>query len=1611
MSSTRPTKLLNAIVAAMLLVPLFPAAGLAFAAPTPGPLAGAIAPADVPSAALPNAPLTAEEVLSNPTASQVYDEQDALPGPVATPAAAPGSAQEQEMLRQQANEYLRSVVDDESDLGLGIIDFLEKYSSFKQQVVDKTGVRALLNANYDFTDLERTLIEYRVLAMSQVGRTDAPPIIRHAELMATDASVIPLATAPTLVIDDDGSENNNGPGLSAEAAVGWPFTNQTEMVTASLAANAISFDLFVRPYAGNIPDFGTISSYDQIIYVTGQNFAGAGGAQLERRFTGFAEAEGDIWLIGQFLPFIFDGGLETTNTTLPPTDEFLLNIMGIKSYASFGTANPMVGTSSGFLSGQSYDMTRWLYDNISVAPLEYGFHLNYSSASSQGLTTGGSLGWNNDSHTGVMNNLRNHAPSTGVVLTSAFELSFMQNDSQRDDFVARMFANLSANSGLVWDTNTDVSPVDLDISPTIEAWAGGSYLNLQTGAAAFVIFNWFLPRWQPATVNVTIDNYRNSPFVADPRIILEENPTVTPTARAENSTLMTSVTIPARSSFNISFTFTPHRMWVQVLHVSSTTASNSDTVTSNNQLFGSSVGVAANYDGAETANPNVVANGFTRVNNPARANTGSWYWDTGTGANLNNSLTYPWLDVRCLNSTASGADTSPCAQRHANLIFDLLFLVFFINGSVVSPDALHIEYRNNTNMVWTTIFSISDDTTNATGAYQYTYYISNLNGVIASFGVRVPTFAADQFVQVRFRYQTGNTASSTGYKLDDVGVYTLTEVNNRPDFAPLVTNAIAAPSPTYTVYQGSTAIRSGFATGIIDINETEHVTFHAGIEDTHHDGFNYGWGQDVAGFATLPANSSSLVPSANLSWDFTTDLNSFENLCTARGQAVDTCLVAGGNTIQFSLTATDELNIANATSWTVRIRDAVPTWNDPTITWELPEDGVVWLPATGAFALFMDPENDLYTLGGVSALVGGQPTVIFGDNRSDNGTIMLRAGVPDWFGTTTLNITATDNKGAATTVQVNVTILPVNDAPRFDQAQISSLQLTTVGTQGQPLAFQFAFWDVDDPVTALSIGIAGNHASVWDNATFPTGDPNRGILNMSIGQFAADNSVVGRNYFNFTFCDASAACTVVPMYVTILNINDPPRIDPLPPVQYATQGVRFQLHITATDPDDAIPGQLPTTFYWWDDTTFFDVIAGDIDFVPTNAQVGIWQIVVRVNDSELTASYSFQLVINNTNDAPVLPATWADIIVSQDQFYSGTDIVATDLDLALWEQNVAESLVYSDNTPLFNVETVASPKPTGEPQYLARISFKPTNEQVGTWEVDITVTDAAGESSTMHLRVIVNNANDSPSGVRVNITSQLKGDTTSITVPNSKVSFDQDDVLDIVVTADDPDMHFRVNEPTVRVDPAEKMQCSATSQFVGSLGIPQPDYVKPTIDATCVGMFEPGNEEVGTFTVIVTVRDNSDASTSFRFQLEIRNINDPPERVVVGSPAEGFRLPSSGSVQLQGTASDPDSPDSALTYSWTVEIIGGQRYTANGKNAQVNIENPDEADHPVKVTLRVTDNLDITNPIVVEMTANGTIQGKPTTPGFDALGTIAALTAAVGIAGMAAWQRRRRGSE
>jgi hypothetical protein len=1509
----------------------------------------------------------------------------------------PASAQTYVGPEELIRSHLLGVADDPKDLDMPVLEFLQKYPALKPEFSRMTRLPALMADHYDFTPQEKALLYGTMRANAFHTRTPGV-LIPHYQLAAAGVPVL-MATASTLLVDDDCSENNGGPGSDLNQ-VQFAWLNQTAEVAAALDNNSIAYDLFVSPYGGSIADFMTLTSYDRVIYVSGECFSGI-PLTTRNRLTGFVEAEGDMWFIGQLTPYRFFGTLGVNNaTTTDPRfnyPDFLLNYMGIASFVAYGTANMMSGVATAFLANQTYNMTRYMPDpgNFGL-PVDYANHLNYT-ATAQALTIGPSVDFNQVNHNNVVNNIRNSPVGKGVVITSAFEYSYINVPSDRDNLTAMAYANLSDRPGLNYDANTDVAPVDIYFTQQIDDWANESWAFVDGAGALlqyYLIFGGFVEVGQQATVQAEVENYRNAAFTTDVKIQLEGDQLYNPASRIENSTRIAALLIPARGIATTTLTFTPHRVWIQDVHVlvAQTTP---DSYTKYNELYFpyGYVGVAGYFDGAETLRAGTVADGFAQVYDPGVAPEGNSYWFTGTGANLNNTLTFPWIDTRYFNGSGPG-------RRSNFFINDFLFFFFRYRGDVTAPDVMEVEFRNESAMTWTSMATVNGPTGSPLGWYNFSasWQVQNNPPVfLVTFGVPVSEFDGDQFVQVRLRYVTqGNPTLSIGYQIDSIGWTTWQEKNAPVDFFPLFINSIPAP-PTYTVWQGATPIASGPVNGsIIDINETENVTFDAYMEDPHGDSFTWAWSQSINGAATLPSPGNQPTGFAHSTWTFQSDMDTYERFKRA----------ANTNLVTFILTATDELVFGNTSVWTLRVRDAPPVWSPSAPTnFVVDEDSTVYFPATGLNAWFTDPQGDPITLSSTSPIVNGTPTVTVSDKRAIDGTIGIRASSPDWCGLTNMTITATDNKTSSVQQMVDVTINCINDAPRLRPGEADKINLTT-GEQRRFIRFNVTLFDVDDPQSSLTVVVVSNPADKWEEGRNATG-------NLQLTAQLPDNGMVGYNWFNVTICDPQNACAVIAFHVFITNVNDPPSFVSTGDTRHAQQGLEYREQLQVSDPDDQVPGASRTVFTWTDDTNLFEInTTGWIIFTPTNDQVGSWAITVRVSDGTATAPLAFTLIVDNTNDAPVLPP-YADINVSQDVDFTAPLIKAQDPDLALWNKGVTESLIYTDDCALFNIELVQQPSPTpgAPPDPVGRIRIHATNEQVGDWVCTVTVTDAGGLSDALEIHVVVNNVNDAPTGVRINITDD-SGDVREVTVSDTKVVYKQDEHLMMNVYASDPDMALRQNDPSKRVNPNEALTCSVFSQFTGSLDVPQTNPEKPTITSAydpvdgCMIDFTPTNTEVGTFTITVTVRDAAQTSINFKLKLQVDNVNDAPTNVRIVAPTASFMVDATGTLTVSGSAADVDTAESGLTYSWVVEIVGGGRYTSSAKNAQIPMSNTDSGDKVVKVTFKVTDNLDATNPIEVTAQVNGTIKGKPSTPGFELPAVVMGLALVAAV--MVVAQRRRR---
>ena len=122
-------------------------------------------------------------------------------------------------------------------------------------------------------------------------------------------------------------------------------------------------------------------------------------------------------------------------------------------------------------------------------------------------------------------------------------------------------------------------------------------------------------------------------------------------------------------------------------------------------------------------------------------------------------------------------------------------------------------------------------------------------------------------------------------------------------------------------------------------------------------------------------------------------------------------------------------------------------------------------------------------------------------------------------------------------------------------------------------------------------------------------------------------------------------------------VNSPPVITSTPPATVLEDAL-YSYTLTASDPDNdpltfSVVGALPG---WLS----FDPGTGDLSGTPTNDDVGLHNVVLRVSDGQEFVDQTFTIEVINTNDAPVITST-PPTVVNEDQAYSYT-LTATDVD-------------------------------------------------------------------------------------------------------------------------------------------------------------------------------------------------------------------------------------------------------------------------------------------------------------------------------------------------------------
>ncbi|MDO9536849.1 MAG: PKD domain-containing protein [Thermoplasmata archaeon] len=448
----------------------------------------------------------------------------------------------------------------------------------------------------------------------------------------------------------------------------------------------------------------------------------------------------------------------------------------------------------------------------------------------------------------------------------------------------------------------------------------------------------------------------------------------------------------------------------------------------------------------------------------------------------------------------------------------------------------------------------------------------------------------------------------------------------------------------------------------------------------------------------------------------------------------------------------------------------------------------------------------------------------FGDGNSEAGKIVNHAYADNDVYNATLVVT--DDNGCVDSDTCNVTVN--NVAPVIMPVGNQTAQ------QGVPFTLRINATDV--PADTLTFS---------DNTTLFDINPITGMI-----EFTPTNDDVGNHSVNITVVDDDGGVSHTILNITVKNTNDAPVIESIGQ-QTAVEDIEYTLQVNASDvdvSDDVLTYSLTA----YPSGMSIEGTTGLISWTPTNADVGMHTITVKVEDSiGAFDTESFTIIVSNVNDAPTI-ITNSLANATEDRFYMAY-IQVVDVD-------AGDSLIYSlDTYPVFlSIDSL-----TG---LLFGMS---DNDVVGTHQIIVNVTDGTAYV-TQAINLTVINANDPPT------LNYIPPQTATEDVPFSLQIVGQD------------------------VDAGDTLTYSLISSPIGM-----------TINqATGLIAWTPTNDDVGTHTVIVRVSDASGAFVERTFQITVANVNDGPTIITTTIPAATEGLMYLATIQAEDVDGD------ALTFSF-----------------------------------------------------------------------------------------------
>jgi Ca2+-binding RTX toxin-like protein len=248
----------------------------------------------------------------------------------------------------------------------------------------------------------------------------------------------------------------------------------------------------------------------------------------------------------------------------------------------------------------------------------------------------------------------------------------------------------------------------------------------------------------------------------------------------------------------------------------------------------------------------------------------------------------------------------------------------------------------------------------------------------------------------------------------------------------------------------------------------------------------------------------------------------------------------------------------------------------------------------------------------------------------------------------------------------------------------------------------------------------------------------------------------------------------------------------------------------------------------------FDPVTRTFSGIPANGDVGSITVTVAAIDTfSGTASQSFTIDVTNDNDAPVVAIPLADQSVTEDQPFSFQVPAGTFTDV-----DAGDQLTYT--TTLANGDQL--------PSWLSfdattrTFSGTPTNDNVGSLNIQVTATDRAGAAVRSTFVLTTDNVNDAP------------------VVPSRSTTLDEDWAIQYVQSA--------LLDFAYDVDP--------THDTLAVVGVGNAKNGTVTMDEWHKGTFTPVANYNGPASFDYTVSDGNGGLTTATISITINPVNDAP---------------------------------------------------------------------------------------------------------------------------------------